>query len=164
MKNLLSLLFIALPLCFAFTSCSDDDDLPNVSLSISVKDGHLYNDTIYVVQGDTIYVDAINIRNNESGKVAIVTQAQYNFAGELFTTAIAPYGWARPTSADENSIFYIPTGKYPLAIFCDIAAEDKSLAIAAMSYVVKIVPTPEDIPSTAVPGDTDFDNTYIKDK
>ena len=48
MKKLLALLFILLPLSLVYVSCSDDDDLPDVSVSISTPN-RMLGDTIYLV-------------------------------------------------------------------------------------------------------------------
>lgn len=165
MKKLLSLLFIALPLSFAYVSCSDDDkDLPDVSMGITVSNAKILQNTIYVVQGETLIVDALNIKNNEAGKNAIITAAEYNFTHESFYTPFMPFTWKRPTSADPQSFYYIPCGEYELNIVVNIAAEDKALAIGVLPYIVKIVPSADDIPADATNSDSPYNNVYVKAK
>lgn len=154
MKKFLSLLLVALPLSFFFTSCSDDDDLPDVSMNISYENARMSGDTLYVVQGDTLGITSINIKNNEPGKKAIVQSANYHFLGRSYVTIIPPFRFFVATSGDPESYDYIPVGKYPLVIYVDVAAEDKSLATGAMPYIIKIVASAEDIPADAVPGDS----------
>lgn len=161
MKKLLALLFIALPLAIGFTSCNDDDDLPDVSMGITVEKARVLNDTIFVVQGDSIEIASIDIRNNESGKGAIVTQAEYLFAGISYLTPVAPFAWRLATSADPNDFYYIPTGNYPLVIRCNIAAEDKSLAFGIMEFNVHIVASADDIPADAKGGTVPMTNAYV---
>lgn len=152
MKKLFALLLILLPLTATFVSCSDDDDLPDVSLSLTISNAEALGDTIYVVQGDTLKVDAINITNNEQGKTALITHATYNFLGFAYERPFAPFAWKYATSADVDNVDYIPVGKYPLNIVVNIAAEGKSLAFAVMPYIVQIVATPDDIPAEATSG------------
>lgn len=164
MKKLLALLFIALPLSLAYVSCSDDDDLPDVSMSITIDDAKAFADTIYIVQGDTIKIESINIKNNEQGKNALITFASYRFVNEIYSTPYIPFAWSRPTSADPTSFYYIPLGVYPLDITVDIAAEGKSLAFGVLPYMVRIVASPDDIPANATNGIVKYDNQYVKSK
>ena len=161
MKKLLALLFILLPLSLVYVSCSDDDDLPDVSVSISTPN-RMLGDTIYLVQGDSLIVDTINIRNNEAGKNAVITAAEYFFAMEGHYTAVVPFGWRRPTSANPDNFNYIPAGKYPFNIEVDIAAEDKALAIGVLPYIVRVVASDDEIPEAAVPGQSAFQKLYVK--
>lgn len=164
MKKLLALLFIVLPLSLAYVSCSDDDDLPDVSMSITVSNSKVLGDTIFVVQGDSLIVDAINIQNNEQGKNALITFASYQFINEIYKTPYIPFYWARPTSTDPQSVYYIPVGVYPLTIQVDIAAEDKALAFGVLPYMVRVVASPDDIPANATTGVVKHDNQYVKKK
>ena len=155
MKKLLALLFVLLPLSLVYVSCSDDDDLPDVSVSITTPNAML-GDTIYVVQGDSLIVSSINIRNNEADKNALITGAEFFFTGEGYYTPIIPFTWRRPTSADPQNFNYIPTGKYPFNIEVTIAAEGKALAIGVLPYIVRIVADAAEIPEDALPGQTGF--------
>ena len=55
----LAIALIALP--FALTSCSDDDDLPNVDYTIEIAGGVMdqTDNQIYVVQGDTLTIESL---------------------------------------------------------------------------------------------------------
>ena len=73
MKKFLKLLVLPLLACLpmtAFVSCGDDDDTPDVDLSISIEDATVVDDVIYVVKGETLKITAVNIKNNEPGKKA----------------------------------------------------------------------------------------------
>ena len=64
MKKLFTLL-MALPLALlslTTTSCSDDDkELPDVDFTLQVENAQIVDNTIYVVQGDTLKVTAIDV-------------------------------------------------------------------------------------------------------
>ena len=78
MKKLYYVLLMALPVLY-FASCDDDNNLPDVDVSIQVDGGVSVDGKIYVVQGDTLKVESINVINNEEGKEAIITSATYSW-------------------------------------------------------------------------------------
>ncbi len=147
MKKILKLLVLPLLVCLpmaTFVSCSDDDDLPDVSMSISVDDATVVDDVIYVVKGETLDVVSVNITNNEQGKNAMVTAAAYYFDGfRIGVVIIPPYGLKIPTKD-------VALGKHAMQIVCDVAAEGKALGIAALDYDVVVVEDAADIPSGKV--------------
>lgn len=161
MKKLFALLLISLPLAMGFTACNDDDDLPDVSTSLTVENARVLGDTIYIVQGDTLDVAGINIQNNEKGKKAQIISAEYHFAGKLVQSLVPPYGFKLAVSADPNSVYYMPAGKYDLIVYMNIAAEDKALAIGAMSYWLRVVASADDIPADAVATTTTNQQTFV---
>lgn len=157
MKKFISLFLLALPFVFGATSCSDDDDLPDVSISVSLENAKKVDGVIYVVQGDTLKITSINVKNNEAGKNAAITEAEYFWDYiPLQISIIPPYGISIPTSKDEGDVAGTPLGNHLLQIKMPLLAEDKELATAMLVYTVKVVATPEEIPSEPadVPGET----------
>lgn len=152
MKKFLYLLF-ALPLMAAgFVSCSDDDDTPDVSMNITLGGSALnYDGEIYLVSGDSLIIESVNITNNEAGKKAAITMATYFWNGyRLGSNGIAPYGFGIATErfgtdADGKEFGTVP-GEYVLQIVTPVLAEDKSLATAVLSYIVNVVAEPSDMP------------------
>lgn len=140
MKKLYYFLLLALPVIM-FASCDDDKSLPSVDVSIQIDGGVSVNNEIYVVKGDTLSVESINVVNKEQGKNAIITSAtyawDYAFAGVSVTP---PYGAQFVT---DN----MPVGQHLLQIECPLFAVDKSPAMMYMSYRVAIVESADDIPS-----------------
>ena len=152
MKKILSLLFILPLLAVGFTSCDDDDDTPNVSMSISISNAKNIDGQIYMVSGDTLYVDSVNIKNNEEGKTALISSATYYWNGyRLGTTALYPFGFAIATTKytvnEQGVATGTKPGQYLLEIETPVAAEDKALGIAVLTYVVNVVSDPSEIPS-----------------
>lgn len=145
MKKILKLLVLPLLACLpmtAFVSCGDDDDTPDVDLSISIEDATVVDDVIYVVKGETLKITAVNIKNNEPGKKALITSATYFVDGvRLGTIIIPPYGFEIPFKRDAA------VGGHAMQIVCDIAAEGKALGIAVLNYDVVVVEDASDIPS-----------------
>ena len=87
MKRIFYLLFV-LPLLLV--SCKDDDDMPNVDFKVEISGGKFVNNTIYVVKGDTLKVEKIEIVSHDK-KVAM-GEVSYFWDGRfLFTNPIPPY-------------------------------------------------------------------------
>ena len=129
----------------AFVSCGDDDNTPDVDLSISVEGATVVDDVIYVVKGEPLNVVSVNITNNEQGKNAMVTGATYYFDGfSIGAVIIPPYGMKIPLDSD------VALGSHALQIVCDVAAEGKALGIAVINYNVVVVEDAADIPSGKV--------------
>lgn len=151
MKKFLSLLLIAIPLSFAVTSCNDDNDLPNVDMSIAISGGQRVDNVIYVVQGDTLQIDSIGVTNNEPGKAAAITAATYYWDYQrLGTSLLPPYGFAVVTTAPTANTPGTPLGKHLLEITCPLLAVDKEVATCVLAYTVQVVASPDDIPDGTV--------------
>lgn len=142
-KFIYSILFAVLPLmAVSFVSCSDDDDLPNVDITVDVDNATIVNGTIYVVQGDTLDITAVNVKNNDTSKNAAITNVRYFIDGYYFGTSFfQPYPAYNITDADT------PVGKYQLGITCTVLAVDKSIAQGVLSYPIVVVASADQIPS-----------------
>lgn len=149
-KFVYAIMMAVLPvLAFSLASCDDDDDLPNVSISLDVQNGTFVDGTIYVVQGDTLNVTGIVVKNNEEGKAAAVTNVKYFLDGFFIGESIfSPFPAYNLTDAET------PEGNYDLGITCTVLAVDKSIAQAVLNYPFKVVASADDIPSTGTPSDT----------
>lgn len=145
-KSLLySLLLMAVPV-LGFTSCNDDDDLPDVSFQLNVENAVETDGAIYVVRGDTLKITGIDVINNEKDKSAIITAATYYWdAFRVGTSLVPPFAFSFATN-DET-----PLGHHEIAIECPVYAVDKSAAVANLFYSVEVVAAESDIPTT---GDT----------
>lgn len=141
-------MLLALPLAFAVTSCSDDDDLPNVTMSIDISNAQRIDNVIYVVQGDTLDINSINVVNNDSGKAAAITAATYYWDYQrLGVSMLPPYGFSIVTTAPTGDLPGTPLGKHLLEIECPLLAVDKEVATAVMVYTVQVVASAADIPA-----------------
>lgn len=140
MKKLYYFLLMALPVLF-FASCDDDNNLPDVKVSIQVDGGVSVNDILYVVQGDTLKVEDIKVINQEEGKNAMITSASYSWDYMFLGVSVTPpFGVKIPT---DN----VQPGKHLLQIECPLFAVDKSPANLYMAYKVYVVESVDDIPS-----------------
>lgn len=132
-------MLLALPL-IGVTSCDDDDDLPNVSLSATFEGVTRVDDVLYVVSGDTIDVASVNLVD-KTKKGAVIGSASYFWDYyRLGGTIVAPYGMDIDTQG-------VPTGNHFLQITVSIYAVDYAPCIGYMGYKVKIVDKESDIPT-----------------
>lgn len=142
-KFVYAIMLAVLPvLAFSLSSCHDDDDLPDVTIGLDIENGTFVDGTIYVVQGDTLNVTGITIKNNEAGKGAALTNVRYYLNGFFIGESLFSPFPASGLTDDET-----PVGKYDLGISCTVLAVDKSIAEAVLNYPFQVVESAEDIPS-----------------
>ncbi len=136
----LAALLMLLPLA----ACHDDDDnLPRVDFGLVISGGTYSDGSIYVVQGDTLEIEAITVTNLEQGKAAAITAATYYWDGYCLGTNIQPpFGFEIFT--DDKT----PLGCPSLEITSPLLAEDKSIATAVLVYPVVVVATEDGLPGT----------------
>ncbi|MDE6301162.1 MAG: hypothetical protein K2M19_05560 [Muribaculaceae bacterium] len=142
-KKFLLALTVALP-AVAFTSCSDDDDLPDVNFDVAVSGGTVVDGTIYTVAGETLKIDGIKVINNEN-KNAIITYANYywdyRFIGQ---NPVEPYGFEIYISEETEP------GEHLLEIYTPVYAVDKEPAFAVLAYPVMVVEDASQLPDNGV--------------
>ncbi|MDE6345414.1 MAG: hypothetical protein K2L55_01930 [Muribaculaceae bacterium] len=139
MKKLFYLLMLALPVV-GMSSCDDDDDVPDVSLSATIDGATRVDNTLYVVSGDTLDIESINLVDNTK-KGAVIGSASYFWDYyRIGGTIVAPYGMDIDTDG-------VPLGNHLLQVKVSIYAVDYSPCIWYMEYPVKIVASENDIPA-----------------
>lgn len=147
MKKIFSLFAMALSLAFVTTSC-DDNDLPDVDINIAVSNAEIVDHQMYVVRGDTLKIESINVRNNEAGKPAAITEASYYWDGYFLGEAWqAPFAFNIVTTKPTAELDGTALGAHRLQIYAPVFAVDKDLAFALLSYTVNVVESVEDIPA-----------------
>ncbi len=144
MKRFLYLMIFALPL-LAFTSCNDDDDLPDVDFIVDISGATYVDGTIYCVQGQPFTIDAINVVNNEKGKEALITYAEYFWDYmRLGTSGTPPFAFEIYVSEEAE------LGNHLLEIYAPVYAVDKSPAFSMMAFNVVVVATTDELPDNGV--------------
>lgn len=143
MKKFLLAILCVLPVV-GLSSCSDNEkDLPNVDFNLTVSGGEVYEDQLYLVTDSTLTIDAINVVNNEQGKTAFITYANYYLDGQFIgRSVIPPFGIKLPTPVGEEAV-----GQHSLVIACPVYAVDKEVAFGTMAYTLNVVATPDDMPT-----------------
>lgn len=141
MKKYLYLLLLLPAMGLAFTSCDDDNDLPDVDFDVTISGGLKFDDGLYVVQGDELVIESIAVTNNDSSKDAAIGTPSFYWDGYLLgISPEPPYSFAIAT--DENT----PVGRHVLEITCPVYAVDKSIATALLGYNVTVVASSDDMP------------------
>lgn len=126
----------------AFTSCDDDDnDIPDVDVTIHLQGARVINGVIYVVEGQEFEIAGITVTNNQNDKAALITSASYYWDfSYIGTNPIAPFGLKIITGE------YTGLGAHVLDINCPVYAVDKAPAIAYLQYKVVVVANESDLP------------------
>lgn len=144
MKRLFYLFIFALPL-LGFTSCSDDDDLPDVDFIVDISGASYVDNTIYCVAGETFTIEGVKVVNNEKGKEALITYAEYFWDYQrLGVSAQEPFAFEIYVDPET------PIGEHLLEIYTPVYAVDKTPAFAMMTFNVQVVESAADIPAGGV--------------
>lgn len=139
MKRIFYLL-LALPVLLFLSSCDDDNDLPDVSLSIEY-DGAVEDDgVLYVVQGDTLNVIALRAVPAEGTKEAAISAVGYFWDGiPQGETNISPF----PISIVTTDI---EAGSHYLGVNATVLQVGKEVGFAVAYFPVTIVAAESDLP------------------
>lgn len=165
MKKLFYLLLV-LPLAL-MASCSDDDDLPQVDLTLTMSGVTQYEDAFYAIggaaaddeaatpQADTevdgdeetlpegvITIDGLTAKSLTNQNAAVANTVYFLDGYLLRPSFDTPYVCAINASA-------LPVGTHTLSVTTNVLQEDKSIANAALNFPLKIVASAEDLPAGA---------------
>ena len=98
MKKYIYFLLMLLPLGI-MSSCSDDDDLPDVDITVQLDKVVDQGNRIYVVQGQPLVVTGVSAKGL-GGKEALVTGVSYLWDRiEVFYTRVDPFAFSISTSS-----------------------------------------------------------------
>lgn len=132
------LLYLMLVLPLIMVSC-DDDEKPNVDFKIEIYGGKFINKTIYVVKGDTLCVENIEIISHD--KNAAMGPVSYFWDGRfILTNPFVPYKICIPTAG-------MVLSEHRLHFNCPVYAEDYPIMTAYFDYKVRLVETLDSIPN-----------------
>lgn len=165
MKKLFYLLLM-LPLAFV-ASCSDDDDLPQVDLTLTLSGVTQYDDVFYAVKAETPDTETeVATSDTEDGKddetlpEGVITidsftaQSLTNKNAAVANVSFFIDGLFVPPSFDTSylcaiSTANLPVGTHTLSVTANVLQVDKSIANAALNYPLKIVASADDLPTGA---------------
>lgn len=143
MKKFLYLLFL-LPLGLLNVSCDDDDKVPDVDLQANVSGGVVVNNTVYVVKGEPLTVDAINLVNHtgKDGALGVVTYSlDYMVIGQ---SLVAPYGFELNTSN-------LAVGPHFLTAEMPVYVVDYPICFGVFSININVVEDASELPGEPAP-------------
>ena len=138
MKKLLYLLLL-LPLAF-MASCSDDDDTPNVQITVTFENAAMGSDNVMYAVQEKDYpfkVQSITVKPL-SGKAAGLSMVGYSLDYEpLGVAAVEPFG---------VNLGSLPLGNHLLMMNFSILQVDKSIFQSQLQFYFKVVEKASDIP------------------
>ncbi|MDE6277399.1 MAG: hypothetical protein K2M06_04745 [Muribaculaceae bacterium] len=149
MKKTLICGLLTLAMICGFSSCSDDNDLPDVSFVVNFDDATEVDGVLYVVQGETFDIESITPINNESNKAVELGGATYYWDYRPIGASLY-----KPFAFEITVTPATSLGRHILEIYCPVYAVDKAPANAIMSYQVEVVASADDLPvggNTSVP-------------
>ncbi|MDE5810626.1 MAG: hypothetical protein K2H59_10175 [Muribaculaceae bacterium] len=136
-------LLLALPLAIFATSCSDDDkDVPDVDLVASF-DAAQYDGGLYVVQGDTLTIESLNLVNNTNKNGGLGAVNYFIDNVRVGSTILQPYTFSILTEG-------LPVGVHTLGVTAQVLVVDYPINIAAIEFPLNIVASADDIPAGAI--------------
>ena len=140
MKKLFYLLYLLPVLLMA--SCSNDDDLAEVDLTLTLSGVTQVKGNFYAVSGDDITIDGIGVKSL-TNKNATITRVMYYFEGiPLIGNPADPFLGSFSTEG-------LKSGTYALSFTGWVVQEDKSITTVACNFPVTIVSSAEDLPEGA---------------
>ncbi len=153
MKKIIYYLLM-LPLLALCASCDDDDNkVPNVGIQATFSGATIDDGIIYVVKGEELKVDQLNLVNN-SGKDGGMGVVTFYINGALIGQAYAsPYEFQIPTN--------LTPGDYLLEISTPIYVVDSPICYGFFSYKMRVVESADDLPDQPA---TETVSGLIKDK
>lgn len=141
MKKLFYLL-ILFPLSLMMASCSDDDDLAQVDVSLDVTGVTEYNGDYYTVVGEEITLDNVKAVSLTSQPATIQRVAFFIDGVEVFGTIEDPFSASFSTEG-----FRI--GTHVVTMTGIVLQVDKTMTQIGMRVPINVVESEEDLPEGA---------------
>ena len=139
------LFFMSALLVFAFSSCSDDSDLPLVDIDTTCSGAVMVDGTLYVVQDSTFEITSVIAQPIREGKKAMVTSVVYSLDGWIIgSTDVAPFG-----VTFEPGTFSV--GKHLLGMQMMIAEEGCTPAVGYYARDLVVVSSADEFPAATTP-------------
>ena len=140
MKKIFFLLLF-LPLSFMF-SCTKDDDLAQVDLTLTLDNVTELNGNFYTISGNEISIEGVDVKSL-NGKPATITNVIFYFEGRPI--AVLPGYMA----TGEINTSGLKDGTYTLSLTGQVLEEGKTITDIAANYSLTIVSNEENIPEEA---------------
>lgn len=138
---------ILLPIAaiFFLSSCSDDNDLPDVDISMTYSGAVKVDGTLYASNEEPMQITSLSATAVRPDKNAAITGVTYSLDGWVVAVT------NQPPFAVEFDTSSLQPGRHLLTMSMTVAEEGCELAVAYQAVTLQIVPTDADIPAT--PGD-----------
>ena len=142
MKKLLYLLLVV-PFAMMVSSCSNDNDLPNVNITMTFDNAAAQEHTLYVVQDSVFSITGLTTQTVGSDKQSAIVNVRYFWNGYP-----APgLTWAGlPMEINMATMPVTQSGNCLLGINATLLEVDKSMANCSLDIPIKVVESVEDLP------------------
>lgn len=143
-RHFYPLLLLALPLLF-LSACNDDDDLPDVDITVNVDGLYQADGQLYAVKDTPLQINSVTVAPVGTSKEAALGSVRYYCNGVYqVTSMVAPY------EATFN-LAEVPEGVNVLGLQMGVFQVDKSIAWANLEFKFTVVDDAASLPAGAVP-------------
>ncbi len=152
MKKLIYLLLV-LPFALAFSSCSNDDNLPDVNVTLTFDNAVASDGAIYVVKDATLKLTGIETTPVDNSKAATLANVRF-----YWNYRPAPYmTWSEfPIEIPMAEMPLVDKGANLLGINAALLQVDKSIAYTSFNIPIVTVDSESDLPDGLQPGVATF--------
>ena len=142
MKKLLYLLLV-LPFAMMVSSCSNDNDLPNVDITMSFDKAAVKDGAVYVIQDAVFSITGITTKAVDSNQQSAIANVRYFWNG-LPAPGLT---WSSfPMEIDMAQMPQVEKGANILGLRATLLETDKSMAFTAFNVPIVAVESEEDLP------------------
>lgn len=142
MKKLLYLLLV-LPFTMIFSSCSNDNDLPNVDITIAFDNAAVKDGSVYAVKENGLQITGITTKAVDSNKESALVNIDY-FWNRLPAPGLT-FG-SYPLELNFAEMPLVEKGANALDLNGKLLEVDKSIANFAVTIPIVVVDSEEDLP------------------
>lgn len=142
MKKLLYLLLV-IPFAMMISSCSDDNDLPNVNITMSFDNAAVKDGTVYVLADDAFSITGLSTKAVDSNQQSAIVNVKY------FWNGIPAPGltWSSfPMDINMEEMPLVEKGDNVLGLQATLLETDKSMAYTAINVPIVAVENEEALP------------------
>ncbi len=148
MKKLLYLLLV-IPFAMMFSSCNNDDDLPNVNVTMSFDNAVVDNGTVYVLQDEEFSITGITTQAVNSNQQSAIVNVRYFWNG-IPAQSLTWNGF--PMQINMEEMPQPESGNNILGLNATLLETDKSISYCAIRVPIKAVESEDGLINGQTPG------------
>ena len=158
MKKLFYLLLV-IPFAMMVSSCSNENDLPNVKITMSFDNAAVEDGTVYVLEGETFSITGISTKAVDTNQQSAIANVRYFWNGYP-----APeWTWSEmPIEINMAEMPQPESRKNLIGIEATLLETDKSMSYCSLRIPVVAVDAVEDLPDGLVLGETSITFTTAR--
>lgn len=149
MKKLLYLLLV-LPFTMMISSCSSDNDLPNVDITMSFDNAVVKEGVVYVVADQTLSVTGLTTKAVDSNQQSAIVNVRYFWNG-IPAPGLTWSGFPMEINMAEMPL--VESGNNVLGLNATLLETNKSMSYCTLNIPIKTVAADTDLPDGLAPGE-----------